>query len=1551
MICFYTFNVYSQSDQLNSDKYWKYRDRLVHDFTLGIGPNIGQSFPFMERQRGINSTNATLKWNDALIGEGYYLAVLATEYKLLANQGLSTDNTVRELFYALQSTINHDYLAETRYYNSSGQLGNSSLNGFFIRDLSTTNMVSNTHYSYYNSNPNLIDVNDLSGGAMDMTSASVSPSAEMSKDQIVYLLVGLRLVYELIPSNVEYVENGTVKSFSHDNNSSLKNEALLIANRIFMYITSHKSWVPIKWRIENPVTNNNVDRGYDFFPLSYPINELFLAFNPNSGNNLYSNSTEASNSALLNAGAKNTLTLAAKSKEVDMQLTLAAISDGWSNTKSVLENNCYSSLPKNATFDYLTLLYAVINNQSLSLNKENYFQALLNIAPINGPYSYNDGTNYTFPTFEWSVSRRYTRPYGRGQNQGSESGDYNGLDYMIIHNLYCLYYNKSSVVGKNKISLRTDMIKNPFNYFGHNYYNIANQMPDVFNHTYTENCTVSHALFINRYMPSEANYYSATNMPVNNSTFVLNLEKPLYNKPIPSMIKSVSNSVVQLGEVIGQKHLNGVINIKNGASLVIANGSTLKMYENSVINVEDGGQLIFENGSNVKLYANSKINVHSGGHLSIGQSAALYLENTQNIIRYFAGAKMCNLYPQISSIIPLHPSLVNNTGYGSIIMDDCATVRCSEELLSTYGTVIWDTETHYFNGTYYISPNSQLTIKNSLIEFGPEGKFVVQAGGRLIIDNSNLKGDVYCDTYWKGIEVWGNEQQKQLPSSNQGFLWVKNNSVIRDADMGVRAMRLKPNGGYDWNSGGGIVRLEDSKFVNNNNSVWLGSYHSPVHSFNLSNIHNCEFELNDNMYYGHDGYAFIGMYDVDRVPISGCSFKNLKTGLDVEDRARGIVAYEAAFNVHAICNDASQSYPATPCNNLEKNYFEGLYYGVYASNSPNASTSVVNIDQADFVNVYHGVHLIGTKNAVVNRCNFQIAESQIGGDVTISYGVFLNGCDGFKVEENAFTKYTDGLDIRGIVIDNSGDNNNEIYKNTFTAIDVSIQAQHNNRGDQSGLKLFCNDMTSTHIDVVVRDEGIGEYQKIANLSGTPQYIPAGDKFTNCTQNTNNWHETNIRNRGGNISFLYDQNVGIEKPNCVTYYHTPNYVTHVHDVEVNDGSNGNAQKCPTKISVGGDDINALQGELATAIVAFNSSNVVLAIWKNGGNANLDDEVETTQPWDVYVEFNHLIAKSPYLSDDVLLATIDNPAFTSLMIKLLMIANPHAKRNEGVMDAIYNRAPAMPPSYIDAINADVSNASQLEILSANVSADKHLVSTISNNIKRVYRMDYDDANAIPNLISFVSAENTLASRYELASLYLETNQYDSMNTVLNAISTSFDLDDMQISSLNSWQTYYSIAKAYNDAGGTNDVLTLVQKSSLENLMNQNRPQISAAAMALLLADNPAYNYHEVVLPIEDGNARMASPFHRTDNEIEVENTLSVFPNPSRDYLTLAYRTGDKYSKLWVVISDARGSMQMQQTLKGGDNEEIIDISQLSANIYTLILYGDGERIDVKKITIIK
>ena len=106
------------------DKYWIYRDRLLNEFMIGIGPGTGYSIPATAR----DTMEGSLWWTDCTIEHGQYIGVLATEYKWLALEGEDTGETIRELYYALYALNRLDYFAEA-YFG-----GTRSLNGFFIRD-------------------------------------------------------------------------------------------------------------------------------------------------------------------------------------------------------------------------------------------------------------------------------------------------------------------------------------------------------------------------------------------------------------------------------------------------------------------------------------------------------------------------------------------------------------------------------------------------------------------------------------------------------------------------------------------------------------------------------------------------------------------------------------------------------------------------------------------------------------------------------------------------------------------------------------------------------------------------------------------------------------------------------------------------------------------------------------------------------------------------------------------------------------------------------------------------------------------------------------------------------------------------------------------------------------------------------------------------------------------------------------------------------------------------------------------------------------------------
>jgi hypothetical protein len=82
------------------------------------------------------------------------------------------------------------------------------------------------------------------------------------------------------------------------------------------------------------------------------------------------------------------------------------------------------------------------------------------------------------------------------------------------------------------------------------------------------------------------------------------------------------------------------------------------------------------------------------------------------------------------------------------------------------------------------------------------------------------------------------------------------------------------------------------------------------------------------------------------------------------------------------------------------------------------------------------------------------------------------------------------------------------------------------------------------------------------------------------------------------------------------------------------------------------------------------------------------------------------------------------------------------------------------------------------------------------------------------------------------------------------------------------------------------------------------------------------------------------------------LSVYPNPARDYITVEYRTADvSTGKLWLLITDVSGRKLREITLKGGDNDELIDIRFLLPGVYTVSVVSEKAIISAKKLTVMK
>jgi hypothetical protein len=430
-----------QNDINNHKKYWYYKWRLNNNFVL-VGDCNGCSQPASTRNFG------AIKWSDGGIEQGIYLMMLATEYKLLSNNGQNLTEITKEIFYALNQINKMDYYAE--YYYG----GTPSLNGFYLRSIVNDGPVNSPndflgdvndpHYLHFNSNIVSSTAGIMSNVISDLHlepdqfGNNLEP-AEVSQDQTAYIMGGLRCIAELIPANTTY--NGQVFM---DGETGLREEAIKIADRIIMYMRN------ANWCIINPVLGLPVRGGCSTRP-TYCFNLNFCGDNARAWAHGFAGTMNkiASQpiisipyqdawSMLGGNNAWQSLSVVQNfigNGDVGEVLTLAASSDSWglfTKTKIATIAAVYNR-------QWASLLHSVLDGSNDPTDPVIH-KLLLNAAPECGPYNcVNDTLGYASGI--WNSPSWFRFAENRDEDHcGDGAGEFNGIDYMVYHNLYYLQH-------------------------------------------------------------------------------------------------------------------------------------------------------------------------------------------------------------------------------------------------------------------------------------------------------------------------------------------------------------------------------------------------------------------------------------------------------------------------------------------------------------------------------------------------------------------------------------------------------------------------------------------------------------------------------------------------------------------------------------------------------------------------------------------------------------------------------------------------------------------------------------------------------------------------------------------------------------------------------------------------------------------------------------------------------------------------------------------------------------------------------------------------------
>ncbi len=736
------------------------------------------------------------------------------------------------------------------------------------------------------------------------------------------------------------------------------------------------------------------------------------------------------------------------------------------------------------------------------------------------------------------------------------------------------------------------------------------------------------------------------------------------------------------------------LSITNNSSLILAAGSELSLENISKIIVKSGGSLYVKNGASIELFEEACIVIEDGAYFCAEEGAIINLNDPNSIIEIKDGA-FIGINP-ISNISPnpvcKHPRDIQYNGNGTILFN-CFSIS-QYDFYNDYvysSDIVLDNVNYAYKKNIVISQNTTLEVRNSKLSFSDKSRIIIEKGAKLIIDNSILTKIDACEGLWRGIEVWGDNSQSQVTQGAQGILIMKNGAIIENAQEAVAVREGNPDFTPVWGTFGGIVRIKDCIFRNNRRSISFGSYdnfnpNTGVIINNLSYIINNVFTWDDALLSNAVPFSHISMWDVKGVKIQGNEFRNddLTTYSNPFERGMGINSIDAEYQVQPRCVSLS-----LPCTSYDNNTFVNLSYGIKVENGDRNKSVVVN--HSDFYNCYRSIYFKNMEFGEITNCNFDVAQEIVSGGMTndATYGIYLDNCNAYEVEENNITSSNHGT--YGIYIKASGDLANEIYNNNISGVEVATQAEGENGLPVTsllteGLEYRCNKfISSSFVDIAVTKD-ITTYQDgtIRKDQGScaNEESPANNMFSTpiyANIYLENMMLMNYYYSSGNLNLI---------PNNVVY--PPGGV--FNGVECNLFTYSENTSCPLRQHVNNDPITII-GTINQLTTSLQQVNSVI----DGGNTEALLNLLNSSAADWQIK-NELIAASPHLSEEVLIAMINrSPALPDWVIDQVLSAN--APLTDNVFLSMVNRSQRLPDYIIRNLaiaSSPLNTAEQLALI---------------------------------------------------------------------------------------------------------------------------------------------------------------------------------------------------------------------------------------------------------------
>lgn len=867
----------------------------------------------------------------------------------------------------------------------------------------------------------------------------------------------------------------------------------------------------------------------------------------------------------------------------------------------------------------------------------------------------------------------------------------------------------------------------------------------------------------------------------------------------------------------------------------------------------------------------------------------------------------------------MHYGLIHNTNVNPYLIEDFCSHQASENITIQNGqTFTWE-NTRYLKGDLIIENGAKLTIK-CFVSFANNSQVYVKAGGKLVVEGGTLT--TICGSDWKGIRVEGNSSLPQNDAS-QGVVVLRSRAVIENARNAISLIGLHPSGNLNWSTTGGIVRANNSTFLNNRRDVEFMSYHSYATNGreynNTSYFKKCDFLTDDNVPSTITPTAHVTMWDVNGVTFSGCIFNDQRTsGITIStDGVVGIGTLKSGFTVQRNC------YLTFPCSG-RLSEFINLKQAVRASGLSNPQKSVY-ISGSKFES-YRGVELLSVNHPRVNNNTFDIEVAiAVPQPYFFPVGLYLDQSTGFIIHSNTFTGNANGNNIQfggasGLVIRRSGGNTDKFNNNEFKGLISGSQSIGYNRDGTGtkGLIFHCNDYDNNLDDMFItkyssdpgphNQAGINPYQ-IPSSTGSKA---ADNEFSDQV----NFLQYHIENQGSWINYIHrDPTINSRLKPVLTY-------DRVNTLQATGNRTCNISNNPIDIN---SEINIINTKRPLVEGKRN-------IWESsvdGGNTSARlIEIQTADPITVNTVYGDILNDAPWVSNEVLLEIAGAEApFTNEMITDILVACPQAARSIDIQKVLDLRTTQLSQTQRDDINNELTTFTDYDNHIEEWAELSLAYQTAINNVLHEYFTDgLDHMN---DLDVILKDGDNVNNYYLLAEIYYSKDMIADGDGVLAIIPNEFTLNADELNSLYDFSNYYATVNQWKLSGkdftnlDPSDILWL-------ETFSQSKDRVFGNSISLLKLNDASDYYGEVYVPA-------SSTANKTTTNVEnitKKEGVNIFPNPVSSELNITSNTAIQHLKIYDIAG--RKIEERKNLLKGNTT---INTSKLVNGIYIITVVRNG------------